>query len=389
LGLRRISAKARKDMTERVKVKRGTSLNQDARLAVRELAEQLDQPGLSAVFFFCSSLFDLPVLAEEIAGAFTCPVVGCTSSGEITPEGYTQHAITGASLSSAEFAMHPQLIQSLESFSIPEGRRLAEDVQRQLRLVSGLQPAHTFGLLLIDGMSMLEEQVAATLYNSFDQIPLIGGSAGDDLVFKSTYVYFNGAFHDHAAVFAVCETTLPFTVFKTQHFEPSGARMVITEADSPRRVVTEINGIPAAEEYARVVGMELDELTPTVFSANPVMLRIGGEYYVRAIQKVNPDHSMSFYCAIDNGLVLTLGQGVDLVRNLDEQLSKLSAEVPNIQLIIGCDCILRRLEIFDKQIQQQVQETLAKHNFIGFSTYGEQYNAIHVNQTLTGVAIGG
>jgi hypothetical protein len=25
---------------------------------------------------------------------------------------------------------------------------------------------------------------------------------------------------------------------------------------------------------------------------------------------------------------------------------------------------------------------------VGFSTYGEQYNGIHVNQTFTGVAIG-
>jgi hypothetical protein len=28
------------------------------------------------------------------------------------------------------------------------------------------------------------------------------------------------------------------------------------------------------------------------------------------------------------------------------------------------------------------------NNAVGFSTYGEQFNGIHVNQTLTGVAIG-
>jgi hypothetical protein len=29
-----------------------------------------------------------------------------------------------------------------------------------------------------------------------------------------------------------------------------------------------------------------------------------------------------------------------------------------------------------------------KYNVIGFCTYGEQINAVHVNQTFTGIAIG-
>jgi hypothetical protein len=30
---------------------------------------------------------------------------------------------------------------------------------------------------------------------------------------------------------------------------------------------------------------------------------------------------------------------------------------------------------------------LADHDVIGFNTYGEQFNSVHVNQTFTGVAI--
>jgi hypothetical protein len=30
---------------------------------------------------------------------------------------------------------------------------------------------------------------------------------------------------------------------------------------------------------------------------------------------------------------------------------------------------------------------LSRHNVVGFSTYGEQFNSMHVSQTLTGVAI--
>jgi hypothetical protein len=150
----------------------------------------------------------------------------------------------------------------------------------------------------------------------------------------------------------------------------------------------EINGEPAAEEYANVLGLTIDELTPTVFSNHPVMLSIGGEYYVRSIQHVNDDKSLSFYCAIDNGLVLTVAEGVGLVQNLENQLQSIQEKIPNLKLILGFDCILRRLEIMEKNIIDPVSILIKNKNFVGFSTYGEQYNAVHVNQTLTGVALG-
>ena len=35
-----------------------------------------------------------------------------------------------------------------------------------------------------------------------------------------------------------------------------------------------------------------------------------------------------------------------------------------------------------------VAEVLRDHLAVGFSTYGEQYGGVHVNQTLTGIAFG-
>ena len=56
-------------------------------------------------------------------------------------------------------------------------------------------------------------------------------------------------------------------------------------------------------------------------------------------------------------------------------------------IILGCDCILRFLETGQRGIREQVGEIFAANNVVGFSTYGEQFNAMHVNQTFTGVAI--
>ena len=34
-----------------------------------------------------------------------------------------------------------------------------------------------------------------------------------------------------------------------------------------------------------------------------------------------------------------------------------------------------------------MSKMLARHHVLGFNTYGEQFNMLHVNQTFTGVAI--
>jgi hypothetical protein len=124
-----------------------------------------------------------------------------------------------------------------------------------------------------------------------------------------------------------------------------------------------------------------------VFAAYPVMLKVGGNYYVRSIQQVNADGSLTFYCAIDEGLVLTVAKGQDIAQNLETTLNGLVAEIGEPQLLIACDCILRRLELIDKHLIEPVGRLMAAHQAIGFSTYGEQYRAMHINQTLTGVVI--
>ena len=56
-------------------------------------------------------------------------------------------------------------------------------------------------------------------------------------------------------------------------------------------------------------------------------------------------------------------------------------------LVLGCDCILRFLEAQELGLRTRVGEIMVANNVIGFATYGEQFNAMHVNQTFTGVAL--
>jgi hypothetical protein len=126
-----------------------------------------------------------------------------------------------------------------------------------------------------------------------------------------------------------------------------------------------------------------------IFAAHPVVVRVGGQYHVRSIQKVNEDESLTFFCAIDEGIVLTVAEGVDPVQSFEQLMARLEGEVGPLDLVLGCDCILRRLELEQRQLQRTMSDLLARNNVVGFCAYGEQYNGMHVNQTFTGVAIGG
>ena len=376
-------------MSKRLKTKIGVTVQRSEEDAVRDLFNQVNQQDMEAVIFFCSSKYDLDKLGKRLKNMFPCPLIGCTTAGEISPMGYQEGGMVGVSLSSTELKLHPHFISSLTNFGPAEAQGLADSIRGKIVLSEKIEKERTFGFLIIDGMSMMEEQIIATLYSQFAGIPIVGGSAGDDLQFLATKVYWDGEFVSDAAVFTVFETTLPFYVFHTQHFKPTDKKLVITGADPSQRIVTEINAEPAAREYANILGLSISDLSPAVFSKYPVMMRIGDRWYVRSIQKANEDGSLSFYCAIDVGLVLTIGEGEDMVRGLRGELDKIHEEVPNADLIIACDCILRRLEIVEKGLMKDMNSLVNKLGLVGFSTYGEQFNSVHINQTLTGVAIGG
>uniref|UniRef100_UPI0026237F55 FIST C-terminal domain-containing protein n=1 Tax=Pseudomonas sp. TaxID=306 RepID=UPI0026237F55 len=158
--------------------------------------------------------------------------------------------------------------------------------------------------------------------------------------------------------------------------------------DSAGRRVFELNAEPAALEYASLIGVPLEQLDPRVFAAHPLAVRISEQYYVRSIQRVNEDLSLTFYCAVENGIVLTSMQPGPLLANLEGVFEGLRQRLGPLLLTIGCDCFLRRMEIEAEGGVEPVSAFLRSQQVIGFNTYGEQFNGMHINQTFTGVAIG-
>jgi len=371
-----------------ITVRRSQTFNKDPREAVAELKSALNCPDMAVVVFFCSIDYNLDQLGAELKASFDCPIIGCTTAGEIGPLGYHDHTITAFSIESKLLRVYPNFIPDISTCDAAEIERVVGEVTIQVNEARAELPgAKPFGFLLIDGLTAKEEQVIGQLYHALGNVPLVGGSAGDGAHFEQTWVYFEGVFYTKAAVFTLFATPLPFEIFRTQHFVPSNSKLVITQARPEERIVLEINGKPAAQEYARCLGLDKDNLTSEIFAMHPVMLKLGGEYYVRSVMQMLDDGTLKFACAIDEGLVLTMAEGVDMIENLRDSLEALQQRI-NPQVIIGCECYFRKIEVLEKDIKDSMGRIMARHNVIGFHTYGEQINSVHVNQTFTGVAIG-
>ncbi|WPH17408.1 nitric oxide-sensing protein NosP [Variovorax paradoxus] len=371
-------------------IRKAHSCTADPRKAAQEFHAMVAQPDMALVIFYCSSDYDLEALAGEMKRLFgDVPVVGCTTAGEIGPAGFRDHSLAGASFPASHFRVAAGQVEQLQQFKVEAGQDFAQALLHKLLAEGPAGDAdHSFALLLIDGLSLREEPVTRAFQTALGRLPLLGGSAGDGMKFDRTQVYWDGRFGSDCAVLVLVASRMPFRIFKTQHVVATDDRLVVTDADAASRTVKEINGLPASQEYARMLGIDASDLDPSRFAAWPVVLTIGGTTYVRSIQKANADGSLTFFCAIENGLVLRVARGVDLLENLEQAFAGIRAEIGPPQLVLGYDCILRKLEIAQSSAKDRIGELLQQNNTVGFHTYGEQFRGVHVNQTLVGIAFG-
>lgn len=355
-----------------------------------ELKSGLGYGQFQHILAFFSGDHEAERLAAALSFAFPdTPISGCSTAGQITPSGICENGVVVVAFPETGFVVHSGLVENASEFGVERATDLARRLRRRLSNGAASEARRgAFAMMLVDGLSNVEEQLVAAVHWAIDDIPLIGGSAGDCLAFKRTSIFQDGKVYDDAALILLVETEHPFRVFKTQNFDPTPTKLVVTAADAKNRIVYELNAEPAAREYASAIGLLPDELGPFSFASYPLVVKVGGDYYCRSVRNMNEDGSLSFFCAIDEGLVFTVARPQDMLKATENTLEDINREIGPIDMVIGFDCVLRRLDAENRQVRHQMEELYRRYSIVGFHTYGEQYNAMHLNQTLTGIAFG-
>ena len=343
---------------------------------------------IELLLFHTSTLFDLDTVAKEISARFPhVNIVGCTSAGEFNKNGYGTEKLLAVAFLKNEFSIATALVPNLGEVNFDEAHDIASGLRRALQgRERRYDTEQHFVISVLDGLTRHEEHFLETFATAFGNIPHLGGSAGDDLKLEATYVFYNGEFHRDAAVLLLVGTGKPFTVFSIDHINSPVSKLVVTHADPESRTVYEINGEPAAQYYASLLGMKAEDLTPDVFSMFPLAVMVGGKYFIRSIQKVDlATNAITFYCAVDIGIILTFVQMGDCIEALESKLDELRAQLGEPEFVYACDCFLRRLEIQQGKNDHEIRRLQQMYNVAGFNAYGEHIHSVHLNQTFTGV----
>lgn len=355
----------------------------------KKLIEELrDRPhGFALVYFSKANRTgeEIATMMENCASGLN--YAGCSTAGEITPAGLLDGSVQVILFPIDSFHIEGIRLPSPAQQSIEDISKQVENFRKRFVTAHG-KGRSVFALTMMDGLSFSEEATTAAVHWGLDNIPLLGGSAGDDLDLINTSLVLNGQVFQTDSIVLLVATRLRTHIFKTDNFIPTDEKLVVTRSDPEKRIVHEFNAAPAATVFAEIVGVDPDKLNPQSFASHPLVMRVGGEYYCRSVQKVNEDKSLSFFCAVDDGIVLTVAQPTGMARSTQKCLLNVAATMGKIDFILGFDCVLRRVDARNRQVTHKIASLYKENNFIGFNTYGEQYRSLHLNQTLTGIAFG-
>ena len=358
------------------------SNNTDIASAVKALKVDLNPQKGDLILYFASSNYNPQELASTMDATLGVTSVGCTTSGELISGKMLDNSIVAMCLNKE--VVEDYCVEVVENLSVGLGGKITsafESFGKHFGTpVNKMNYKDYVGIVLTDGLSNKEEAVNDQIGNNSD-IVFVGGSAGDDLKFKNTHLFKDGSAYTHASVLVLLKPKNGYEILKTQSFKPSGKSLIVTKTVEEERRVVEFNGKPATMAYAELLDCAEEELASNFFHSPLGMMMSDTEPFVRSPRVVEEDDVL-FYCSIKEGQELDVLKSTDIVKETTDALSSKVQESGTPAAIINFNCILRKLELIDKNQDEEYGNLFKDIPTIGFHTYGESYIG-HINQTAT------
>lgn len=314
-------------------------------------------------FVFFSSVANV----IELSTAVTDNTVLCSTSGEYTNKGYEDGVITGFEYELSDGETVEIKYPPIKSLN---------DLKKAYNKVKNNK--NSFMLLLCDGLSNMEETILSTFFFMEPTFKIIGGSAGDNLQFKETYIFIGSKRVRNVAIFINSKRRT--SIIKENIYTETGRTMLVTDADVLKRTVKTFNNKPASIEYSNLLGINEKDLSKH-FMNHPLGKAYEDDIFIASPMKVNSDKSITFYCELMTNTFVQLlkpEKPIDVLRKTIQS----SPFKPSFTLYINC--ILRSLKFIEEDIWKDFDKEALKfcNNTTGFISYGEQYYKYHSNQTM-------
>jgi hypothetical protein len=361
--------------------------------AAEDLVRQLEGSHPQLVTLFASRDRDQLALNRAVRERLPAGtrLVGATTAGV-----HSGSVVLGAL--SGDFEVGLGLGTGLSTDAVGAGAAAIKRASQELGVrQSDLDPRQYVGLVIDDGFRYKKEELLLGILEKNQTLVLVGGGAADheqDPAKQSALLHVDGEVATDAVVVALFKTQAPWAALRSHWYLPTGERLTITRVDESATRALEIDGKPAAQRYADMLGVPVDELefgTPRGFAIHPTALKVGREYFIRSPWKPLPDGSILFANLLEEGTELELmkiGDMAGMTRGFFQE--ELPRRVPNPQAALLFHCSGRMWYAGSTGTIPQLAETL-RHApaAAGMNVHFEIYSGFHINTTLTVLAFGG
>lgn len=358
--------------------------------AVTEITNTLGSTSYDAIIFCSSIQYDFEALSAALKDAYSgSEVIGCTTSGEISKDGYTTNGIVVTGLTCSGSRVKGVLLEGIDGVLYTQ-KDLLEDAMNSCGLRKNERDG--FALALICALYNAEENVLAVLHSVLGpDFQLIGGSAGDDLKFEKTYVSYNGKVSSDGVALLLFRTNDRFTIYQENIYKSTGKVIHITDADVQKRIILSIDNQTPIKRYVQVCGCTESELKSNM-DYQMLGRFYGDSMFVSSMQAFNSDGTITLYSRLLPGTTVEILETLDCVEVAKNTCQSVTQAVPNPGFVFMSSCIQRALRFKAANIDSaicDIYNNAFNKSFAGFTTYGEQMGRMHFNSTLVVLAVEG
>jgi hypothetical protein len=327
----------------------------------------------------------------------TTRILGATTGGEIDREGMHQGSVVVAALT-GDFDVGFGLGRGLSKDAALAGETAIQSAAQQIGArADELGSKKYVAIVIDDAFRYKKEELLLGVMSMNQALVAVGGGAASSEVVEgggTAYVHVDGEVATDAVAVALFRTDAPWAALRSHWYIPTGQTVRITKIDETAKRAIEIDGQPAAQRYAELLGVSVDDLEfgkPNGFAARPTALRVGREYFIRAPWKPLPDGSILFANMLEQGVELEIVKRTDAAESMRRFLEvEVPARVPSPRAMLLFHCSGRAYYAATTGQLPALSETFrSAPPCAGMNVQFEIYCGFHINTTLTSLVFGG
>lgn len=366
--------------------------------AAEDLLRQLTGPTPKLVTLFAARSRDQRALNRALRTRLPkeTRLVGATTGGELDNAGIHEDTVVLGALS-GDFDVGLGLGSGLTVDAIGAGASAIKRACDELGVrQQDLDARRYVGLVIDDGFRYKKEELLLGILEKNQTLVLVGGGASDysrDPARQSALIHVDGEVAGDGVLVALFRTNAPWGALRSHWYVPTGEKLTITRVDETHTRALEIDGKPAAQRYADLLGVRPEELefgSPRGFAVRPTALKVGREYFIRAAWKPLEDGSILFANLLEEGSELELmkmGDMAGMTRTFFTE--ELPRRVQNPQAALLFHCSGRMWYAGATGTVPQLSEAMkVAPTAAGMNVHFEIYSGFHINTTLTVLAFG-